>query len=148
MIYLFKIINIMHSKTPLSYGLNKTGLPLIVIEINQHNLCFLLDTGSNKNLIDQRVYEYFKEHSETVGNSSIFGLDGNKTETPIIKLSFNFENSPYSTKFSVFELEKSFGAIEKESDIQIHGILGNEFFIENGWVIDFDKLTLYSSKQS
>lgn len=131
----------------LSYGLNKTNLPLIVAEINQHNLCFLLDTGSNKNLIDQRVFEYFKEHFETVGNNNILGLDGNKTETPVIKLSFNFENFSYSTKFSVFDLEKSFGAIEKESEIQIHGILGNEFFIENGWIIDFDKLTLYSSKQ-
>lgn len=131
----------------LSYGLNKTGLPLVVVAINQQNLCFLLDTGSNKNLIDQRVYEYFKEHFEVVGNNSIFGLDGNKTETLIIKLSFNFENSSYSSKFSVIHLEKSFGAIERESDIQIHGILGNEFFIENGWVIDFDKLRLYSSKQ-
>lgn len=133
--------------SPISYGLNNTGLPLIVIEINQHNLCFLLDTGSNKNLIDQRVYEFFKEHFETVGNSSIFGLDGNKSDTPIVRLDFIFESISYSTKFSVFELEKSFGAIEKESDIQIHGILGNEFFIENGWIIDFDKLTLYSSKQ-
>lgn len=134
-------------KILLSYGLKKTGLPLIVVEINQHNLCFLLDTGSNKNLIDQRVYEFFKEHFETVGNSSIFGLDGNKSDTPIVRLDFIFESNSYSTKFSVFELEKSFGAIEKESDIQIHGILGNEFFIENSWIIDFDKLTLYSSKQ-
>lgn len=133
-------------KFGLSYGLKKTGLPLIAVEINQQNLCFLLDTGSNKNLIDQRVYEFFKEQVETVGSSSIFGLDGNKIETPIIKLSFNFENSSYSTKFSVFELEKSFEAIEKESDIQIHGILGNEFFIENGWVIDFEKLIVYSEK--
>ena len=133
--------------SPISYGLNNTGLPLIVIEINQHNLCFLLDTGSNKNLIDQRVYEFFKEHFETVGNSIIFGLDGNKSDTPIVKLDFIFESNSYSTKFSVFELEKSFGAIEEETEIQIHGILGNEFFIENGWIIDFDKLTLYSSKQ-
>lgn len=133
---------------PIIYGLKKTGLPLIVAEIYKQNLCFLLDTGSNKNLIDQRVYEYFKEHLESVGSNSILGLDGNKAETPIIKLSFNFEKSSYSTKFSVFDLEKSFGAIEKESDIQIHGILGNEFFIENGWIIDFEKLTLYSSCQS
>jgi len=132
---------------PLSHGLVKTGLPLIVIEINQQNLCFLLDTGSNKNLIDQRVYEFFKEQFETVGNSSIFGLDGNKADTPIIKLDFIFESISFSTKFSVFDLEKSFGTIEKETDIQIHGILGNEFFIENGWILDFDKLTVSSSNK-
>jgi len=131
---------------PLSYGLQKTGLPLIVIEINQQNLCFLLDTGSNKNLIDQRVYEFFKEQVETVGSSTILGLEGNKLDTPIINLSFNFENHSYSTNFNVIDSSNAFGAIEKESDIQIHGILGNEFFIENEWVLDFEKLTVSSGK--
>lgn len=131
----------------LSYGLNKTGLPLIVIQINQQYLCFLLDTGSNKNLIDQRVFEYFKGYFETVGNGSIFGLDGNKTETPIVKLDFNFESNTYSAKFSVIDLEKSFGTIEKESEIQIHGILGNEFFIENEWIIDFVNLNLIINQE-
>lgn len=129
---------------PLSYGLTKTGLPLIVVEINQHNLCFLLDTGSNKNLLDQKVYDYYKEEIEAVGSGEIFGLDGDKFATTIIKLSFNFENHSYTTNFNVFDSKDSFAAIEKESDIQIHGILGNEFFIENEWVIDFEKLTLYS----
>ena len=133
---------------PFSYGLQKTGLPLIVIEINKQNLCFLLDTGSNKNLIDQRVYEFFKEQVETVGSSTILGLEGNKLDTPIVKLSFNFEDHSYSTNFNVFDSSSAFGAIEKESDIQVHGILGNEFFIENEWVLDFDKLMVYSVKQN
>jgi len=131
---------------PLTHGIQKTGLPLIVIEINQQNLCFLLDTGSNKNLIDQRVYEFFKEQVETVGSSTILGLEGNKLDTPIINLSFNFENHSYSTNFNVIDSSSAFGAIEKESDIQIHGILGNEFFIENEWVLDFEKLMVYSGK--
>ena len=133
-------------KFPLSYGLNKTGLPLIVVEINQQNLCFLLDTGSNRNLIDQRVFEFFKEQVKTVGSSTVLGLEGNMLETPVIKLSFNFENHSYSTNFNVFDSTNSFGAIEKESEIQIHGILGNQFFIENEWVLDFEKLTVYSGK--
>ena len=131
---------------PLTHGIQKTGLPLIVIEINQQNLCFLLDTGSNKNLIDLRVYEFFKEQFETVGSSTILGLEGNKLDTPIINLSFNFENHSYSTNFNVIDSSSAFGAIEKESDIQIHGILGNEFFIENEWVLDFEKLMVYSGK--
>ena len=135
-----------NSNYPLSFGLKKTGLPLIVVEINQQNLCFLLDTGSNKNLIDQRVYEFFKELVEAVGSSTILGLEGNKLDTPIIKLSFNFESHSYSTNFNVIDSTNAFGAIEKESDIQIHGILGNEFFMENEWVLDFEKLTVYSAK--
>jgi hypothetical protein len=132
---------------PISYGLKNTGLPLIVVEINQQNLCFLLDTGSNKNLIDQRVYEFFKEQVETVGCSTILGLEGNKQDSAVIKLNFNFENHSYSTNFNVFDSSNAFGTIEDESDIQIHGIIGNEFFIENEWIIDFEKLTVYSTKQ-
>jgi len=134
-------------KFPLSYGLNKTGLPLIILEINQQNLCFLLDTGSNKNLIDQRVYEFFKEQVETIGSSTILGLEGKKLNTPIIKLSFNFENHSFTTKFNVFDSTNAFGAIENESDIQIHGIIGNEFFIENEWILDFEKLTVSSGNK-
>jgi len=96
---------------PISYGLKKTGLSLIVVEINQQNLCFLLDTGSNKNLLDQRVYEYFKEEIEAVGSGQIFGLDGDKFATTIIKLSFNFENHSYTTNFNVFDSKDSFAAI-------------------------------------
>ena len=101
----------MKLKFQLSYGIKKTGLPLIVVEINQHNLCFLLDTGSNKNLLDQRVYEYFKEGVEAVGSGKIFGLDGDKFATTIIKLSFNFENHSYTTNFNVFDSKDSFAAI-------------------------------------
>lgn len=132
---------------PISYGLNKTGLPLLVVEINQQNLCFLLDTGSNKNLIDQRVYEFFKEQVETVGSSTILGLEGNKQDSKVIKLSLSINNHSYSTNFNVFDSTNAFGTIEEESDIQIHGIIGNEFFIENEWIIDFEKLTVYSTKQ-
>jgi len=130
--------------TPISFGLRKIGLPLIVVNVYQQNLCFLLDTGSNKNLLDQKVYDYFKEKIKAVGSGEMFGLDGNKFVTTIIKLSFNFENHSYTTNFNIFDSKDSFTTIEKKSDIQIHGILGNEFFIENEWIIDFEKLTLYS----
>jgi|GEM_PF-4208601 len=33
----------------------------------------------------------------------------------------------------------SFDIIREESDVQIHGILGNNFFLKEGWIIDFDK---------
>ena len=34
---------------PLAFGLQKTGLPLIVTSGKLKNLCFLIDTGSNYN---------------------------------------------------------------------------------------------------
>ena len=54
-----------------------------------------------------------------------------------IILPFNFEGYTYETKFCVQPLSDAFKEIEKESGIQIHGLLGTDFLIENKWVIDF-----------
>jgi len=47
----------------LSYGLTKANLPLIPVKIQDKDLRLLLDTGSNINMIDTAVYEYFKDIS-------------------------------------------------------------------------------------
>lgn len=44
----------------LSYGICKTKLPVILVEIEDKHLCFILDTGSTYSLIDSNVVEYFK----------------------------------------------------------------------------------------
>lgn len=30
--------------------------------------------------------------------------------------------------------------IQEETGVQIHGVLGTQFFMENKWIVDFDKL--------
>ena len=62
---------------PINYGLLHSGLPLIVVEIKNQNLCFLLDTGSNKNLIDKRVSEFFRNEFVSVGEGKTIGIEGN-----------------------------------------------------------------------
>ena len=48
-------------KFPLAFGLQKTGLPLIVTSGKLKNLCFLIDTGATHNTLFGFVYEHFKE---------------------------------------------------------------------------------------
>ena len=123
----------------ISYGLTKVKLPLILVLVVDNHLCFLLDTGATNNLIDHRVYEYLKGHFEELNEGAMIGIDGTKKSTPKIKLSFTFEGHDYSPIFHVFDSSKAFDVIEKESGIQIHGILGSMFFLEHGWIIDFEK---------
>ena len=130
-------------KFPLNYGLSKTGLPLIVAKIFDNDVCLMLDTGSNRNIIDSRIYDLFKDKlipSET--SSEVITLNGAATGTTI-EVPFNFENQDYNEPFICTEIVDAFDKIHEESGIQIHGILGNNFFLKHGWVLDFEKIIVY-----
>ena len=126
----------------LYYGLNNTGLPIILVDIKGKNLCFILDTGSTCSLIDSTVVEYFKDIVEPVGDYSISGIEGTKHKVDMITLPFNFEGQVYKPKFCVKPLLGAFKSIEDESGIQVQGLLGTDFLLENQWIVDFRTLTL------
>ena len=125
---------------PISFGLQKTGLPLIITSGKLKNLCFLIDTGSTHNILFSYVYEHFSDEFKILNNTqNIMGIEGEYKETPIIEGTFNFEGKDYTSTFSVFNATNAVVQVEEETGVQIHGILGIQFLIENKWVIDFDK---------
>ena len=126
---------------PLSFGLQKAGLPLIIS--GTHNLCFLIDTGATHNVIFNYVYEHFKEEFKRLDkNQFIMGIEGNYQETPIVEATFNFEGVDYTSSFSVLDASSAMKQVQQETEVQIHGILSTNFLIENKWILDFDKLTI------
>jgi hypothetical protein len=136
---------------PLNYGLSKTGLPLIVVKsfteemygIVQLDWCLMLDTGSNRNIIDQRMYDYLKGRLNlTETSSEVFTLNGTVTGLTI-EVPFTFEDKDYHEPFLCTENTDVFDKIHDESGIQIHGILGNNFFLKHGWILDFEKIEVY-----
>lgn len=134
----------MFKNYPLPYGLDKAKLPIIIVEIEDKHLCFILDTGSTCSLIDSNVVEYFKDIVEPIGDYCISGIDGTKHKVDVIILPFNFECYTYKSKFCVQPLSDAFKDIEEESGIQVYGLLGTDFLIDNQWIIDFKKLNIYS----
>lgn len=124
----------------LSYGLGKSQLPIILVDVKGEYLCFILDTGSTCSLIDSTVVEYFKDIVEPVGDYFISGIEGTKHKVDMIILPFNFEGLVYKAKFCVRPLLDAFSGIEKESDIQIHGLIGTDFLLENQWIINFKEI--------
>ena len=121
-------------------GLNKVQLPIIHVKIENKYLCFILDTGSTCSLIDSTVVEYFKDIVEPVGDYCISGIEGTKHKVDMVTLSFNFEGQIYKPKFCVKPLLDAFKSIENESGIQVQGLLGTDFLLENKWILNFNKL--------
>ncbi len=123
---------------PLMFGLQKTGLPVIITSSGTKNLCFLIDTGATHNVIFDYVYEHFKKEFKRLdGNQSIMGIEGNYQKTPIIEATFNFEGVDYTSSFSIIDATSAMNQVQQETGVQIHGVLGVQFLLENKWIIDF-----------
>lgn len=127
----------------LSTCLSAVGLPLLIVKAQAKNLCFLLDTGSNINVLDRRVAEFF-QLSGGLTKQRQFGIDGELQTSEVVELAFSLEEQNYKADFSVLDLSSAFGKVEEESGIQIHGLLGCSFMEQQKWVIDFEKLCLFT----
>ena len=100
--YFFNKDNFM--EFPLTFGLQKTGLPLILTSGKLENICFLIDTGSTHNSLFDFVYDHFKDEFKLLeGTYRTMGIEGHYKETPIIEATFNFEGENYTSTFSVLE---------------------------------------------
>ena len=117
---------------PLAFGLQKTGLPLIVTSGKLKNLCFLIDTGSNYNTLFDFVYEHFKDEFKLLDiTRRIMGIEGHCKETPVIEATFNFDGTDYTSTFSGFNGSDAITQVQEETGMQIHGILSTDFLVRN-----------------
>lgn len=131
---------------PIEYGLEKTGLPLMLTSGKLKNICFLIDTGSTHNVLFDFVYNHFKDEFKLLeGAYRTMGIEGHYKETPIIEATFNFEGIDYTSTFSVLDASDAIKQVQEETGVQIHGVLGVQFLIENKWIVDFEKLEIISN---
>lgn len=130
-------------KFPLTLGLQKRGLPLIVTSGKLKNLCFLIDTGATNNILFTYVYEHFKDEFRVLEDKQkIMGIEGEYKEASVIEATFNFEGIDYTSTFSVFNGSDAIRQVQEETGVQIHGILSTDFLVKNKWILDFDKLII------
>jgi hypothetical protein len=130
---------------PLNVGLEQAGLPLILTSGKLKNICFLIDTGSTHNIIFDFVYEHFKDEFKKIGGSQPFmGIEGEYKKTSTIEATFNFEGIDYTSTFSVLNASDAIKQVQDETGVQIHGILGVKFLMENKWIIDFEQQKVIS----
>lgn len=126
---------------PLTFGLQKTSLPLIVTSGKLKNLCFLIDTGSTHNTLFDFVYEHFKDEFKLLDSSyRTMGIEGHYKEVPVIEATFNFEGVDYTSTFAVLDASEAIAQVQEETGVQIHGVLGVEFLLENKWIINFEQM--------
>ena len=131
---------------PISFGISKVGLPLVPIMIGDYALCLIIDTGSTLSLLDSSVADRLGDLAKNKNsNNCIVGIDGRYTQIEkSVDLTFNIGKHSFSHSFSCESLFEALIKFELESDIQVHGILGNDFLLKNKWIVDFNRLEVYS----
>lgn len=128
-----------------SAGFNLTDLPIVTFTHGDKKLNFLLDTGSNKSLINSSIVNELN-HIPLRSDSTMFGVEGNYTKVEVSVISIFYNGEEYANDFMVSDLDKPFSNIKKESGVTIHGILGNNFFTRNKSILNFEEMKAYFKK--
>lgn len=129
-------------KIPIEYSLTKLGLPLIVTS-SKPNFCFLIDTGATHNIVFSYVYEEIPQYfSDLQDTSYLMGIEGTQRRTNQAEAVISFDDNELRTIFSVMDANAAILQVQKESGIQIHGILGIPFLTQNKWILDFNTLSV------
>lgn len=125
----------------LNFGIEKTGMPLILTSGRKKNVCFLIDTGSTHNTLFSFVYEHFKDEFRIIEeNQKTMGIESRFQKSTTVEGTFNFDGTEYTSTFEVVKANDAIAKIQEETGVQLHGILGIPFLVENKWKIDFEKM--------
>lgn len=129
-------------KIPIEYSLTKLGLPLIVTS-SKPNLCFLIDSGATHNIVFSYVYEGIPQYFSALQDTScLMGIEGTQQRTNQLEATISFDDKESRVIFSVMDANAAILRVQKESGIQIHGILGIPFLTQNKWILDFNNLSV------
>lgn len=133
---------------PIGYGLKEAGLPIIPVTIGDYCISFIVDTGATVSLIDKSVADRLGELVVIKEESNyMLSVDGNYKEVKHkAVVNFILNEIPFTHEFLCESLYESLIKIETECNIQVHGILGNDFLMKNRWIIDYERLEVVQNK--
>jgi len=124
-------------------GFCLTTLPICIFFQGNKSFTFLLDTGSDENVIDKNILkDITHEMLEDKGN--IMGLEGISTSVETCNIDLEYNKNTFSSSFLIKDMQKPFSEIKKQTGVTLHGILGSKFFRLFQFVLDFDELIAYS----
>ena len=99
---------------------------------------FIVDTGSNVNLISSKLVAEHELALTPVGSLSTSGLGGHAEKGDVFMLPYSMDGNQYSDEFSVVS-DSTFQVIEEEYGVKISGLVGTSFMLFHRVVIDFSE---------
>lgn len=132
-----------NSKISFKESIDLVDLPIITFTNNGKKLNLLLDTGSTSSHINLDALAGLKYGLIDDVTSEFIGIEGNTVKVNAIGMQVGYKNLTFTSLFYQTDLSEAFKYIKEKSGVQIHGILGNDFFQSYGYVLDFKDLKAY-----
>ena len=139
-----------NNKSFLSFSFSKgfvsPNIPIATFYQDGKELNFIIDTGSDDNVISEEALEGIKyeklEHQGTLaGVGGVYDVEA-------CKISFQHDNETFTTTFLISPtLKDAFENIREAHAIHLHGMIGSKFLISNNIVLDFNKLEAHSKNK-
>ena len=135
-----------HNRTiPFDSSYEDSGLPVVTLTNNNKEFNFLVDTGANQCVLNERHLEEI-EHEVLEGTGTMFGMEGNIQQVTYVKVELSKEDTVFKIPFQVINIDNAFGRVEKDYGITIHGVLGTQFLEKYKSKINFIERTLSYGK--
>ncbi len=121
--------------------LTNKGLPIVKLELNGKHAYFVIDTGASISMLDNSIKKHYGFYTRNVyrssSKSSVLGLGGRQE----LEQARNVLITIKGEKIECINF-KSTNLSNLRRSLNIVGIIGSDFLIEQGYTIDFEKKVL------
>ena len=125
-------------------SLDLTGLPVITFSQGKNRFNFLLDTGATNSVINEAQLSSIKHTIIEGAQCEVYGIEGNVQTVPFAEIHFK-RDMDYKGYFQVVDMSAAFDSVKSETGVTIVGILGNDFFQNYKYVLDYNTMIAYST---
>lgn len=128
-------------------GFTSPNVPLVTVQQGDKELIFLLDSGSEHNVIDKSALKGI-EHTVLKDDSmpnTLSGVGG-VMEVGACTITFKCSDKEYTENFLVNDLSEALKMLKNTTGVIMHGIIGSQFMMKNKIVLDYQNLMAYSKK--
>ena len=118
-------------------------MPIVTFEQGDQKLNFILDTGSDHNVIDSNILENI-EHIQINEKFKLSGLDNVKHEVSCHDITLHYKDIEFTSMFLAKDLKDVSAEVKRQRGVEVHGFLGSLFFNKYKYILDFKHLIAYS----
>ena len=128
-------------KSSFKNNMEKTGFITLTMTVDDKQLCFLVDTGSNQNSLSKSAFEEVKELAKEVSRITIYGFEGVPYDQLLVEVPYQCGVMTAKDYFFIIS-DSPFNSIEKEFGVRISGLLGYPFLARHKAQIDYESMEL------